>query len=174
MAANTWPLPGVWPPQGEPQHPSCCGQCKPLFGWEVLFLKDLCDEFSLFSLPGTCCWVPFWGSAAPYSPNPIPDCEGIAKMWKLFLLQDSLPRAQAPILKSFASFLSFSFGRPHSEEIDFSFWKTGVFCLHSASVLQELFHMQIYFWCICGKKSDLPILFLHHLLQILYISFMYD
>ena len=45
----------------------------------------------------------------------------------------------------------------------FFFFKSGVFCHHSEVVLQDLFHMQVNFWCICFGKVDVPILVLLNL-----------
>ena len=109
----------------------------------------------------------FWSSLLLH-PHPClwRDCQDV----ETFPPSGLPPQGTDPYPGIFSLFLFFSFGLPHSKEIDLSFWKTGVFCLHSASVLQEFFHMQIYFLCICGKIVDLPVLLLHHLLQILYIS----
>ena len=59
-------------------------------------------------------------------------------------------------------FLSLYFVLPHSEEIDFPFWVSGIFCQHSEIVLWKLLHIQIIIWCFYGRENGLPILFLFY------------
>ena len=43
------------------------------------------------------------------------------------------------------------------------FWVPDVFCQHSEIVLCNFLSVHMFFWCICGGESGLPILFLCHL-----------
>ena len=56
-----------------------------------------------------------------------------------------------------------SFALPRYVGSFLPFGTSEVFCQHSVGVLQELFHMQMYFWCICGEEGDLHVLLLRHL-----------
>lgn len=77
------------------------------------FLAGKCFSLKISVMNSLC--FPFLAPVAEFpseflqfpTPYPHPDCEVIAKMWKVFLLQDSLPRAQAPILKSLSLFYLF-------------------------------------------------------------------
>ena len=84
-------------------------------------------------------------------------------MQKLFL-QDSLTRLQVPILKSFVSIFVFSFCLTSFRGDWFAFLEgwgpLPVFTRYSMGVVP---HADYFFFYICGRRSDLPILFLHKL-----------
>ena len=130
--------------------------CKLLLGWEVLFSDDLCSELSLFCYLSTCfCFFP---SEVLKLPPSLP-VRGFLRAWKLFLLHESLPRAQVPVPKSFVSlslslffFFNLSLALPHSEEIGLPFSVFGAFHHHPEVVLWELFHMQKGFDVFMGEK----------------------
>ena len=108
MAANPSPLPGVWPPKPEPEHPASTHN-----GGHV-------NEF----LAGKCClamilwWILCFSFQAPVAMFPSGvlklssdcACERFLSVWKLFLLHESLPWVHFPVLKSFVSlFKNFTF-----------------------------------------------------------------
>ena len=53
-------------------------------------------------------------------------------------------------------YLSLSFALPHSEEIGFPFWTSGVLCKHSEDTLWEFFHMQMSFDTFVGENMVSP------------------
>ena len=62
--------------------------------------------------------------------------------------------------------MSLSFVLPCSKEISLPIWRPGVFCSCLEVALQELFHILMSFWCICGEAGNLPILLFCHLLPL--------
>ena len=82
---------------------------------------------------------------------------GFPTVWKLFLFQDSLRRTG--LSPELFCLLYFPF-----KENGLPFWVPGVLHQCSEVVLWKLLSIQMIFWWICGGESDLPILFLHHML----------
>ena len=84
-------------------------------------------------------------------------------VWKLFLLHDSIPGVQVPILNSFVSFLHLSFPPTPFQGDWFAFLE--VLCQHAKDVLWEFFHTQMILYIyiyICRGEGGLPTLFLCH------------
>ena len=84
-------------------------------------------------------------------------------VWKLlsFLRLPSLDGA--PSLTLLSLFLSFIFFLPPFKDNGLLFWVPDVLCWHSKVVLWNLLSIQMFFWWICGRESDLPVLFFCHL-----------
>ena len=70
------------------------------------------------------------------------------------------------------SFCLLYFVLPPFEEHGLPFWVLGVFRQHSQVVLLKLLSIPMIFWWICGRESDLPILFLCHLGTVLCLYFL--
>ena len=64
------------------------------------------------------------------------------------------------------SFYLLYFFLPSFKDNGLLLWVPDVLCQHSEIVLWNLLSVQMFFWSICGGESGLPVLFLHHLLQI--------
>ena len=116
--------------------------------------QEFCGDFFFFFFG----YAAIWNSRALHWPH----------SWEGFLICGNFSSFTTPspgwvsVPKCFFSLIIFIFF-PHFKEIGLPFWVTGVFHQCSEVVLWKLLHMQMIFWYICGRESDLPILFLHHL-----------
>ena len=63
----------------------------------------------------------------------------------------------------FLSFYLLYLVLPRFKDNGLPFWVPDVLFQHSEVVLWNLLSIQMFFQCICGGKSGLPILFLRHL-----------
>ena len=82
-------------------------------------------------------------------------------VWKLLLRLPSWTDLH-PYLFCLSFYLLY-FVLPPLEDKGLLFWVPDVLCQHPEVVLRNLLGSQMFFRCICGGESGLPILFLHHL-----------
>ena len=88
--------------------------------------------------------------------------------WEDFLVFGNFSLTPSPgqvsVPNSFVSLFVFLYlVLPPFKEHGLPFRVPGVFCRHSEDVLWKLLSIEIIFWWICGRESDIPTLFLHHL-----------
>lgn len=123
--------PWDWVPR--PTHCRWAWGCEPLLGWEVLFDKNLCCEFSALYLEYLLLHLSIRSPLRCGNISPALPLRGFPSVWKHFFLRESLPwvhplggasLSQSPL----PPFLSLSFAIPHSEEIALPFWKSQVLC----------------------------------------------
>lgn len=128
--SNPSPLPDIWPQSvGLSSKPPLAAS--DFHGWKVPFTNYLCHEFSpvcTFRAPNSCSPLRF---PAPLTPS----VSGFS-MWKFFLLQDRLLRAQISFLKSVVLFFfSIFIFCPTSFWIGLTSWKYQ----RSSAIIQKVF-----------------------------------
>ena len=153
MAVDPSPLPEVQTLKPRASAPSPClpwWACKQHLSWKVLVNNNPCDELSPFCLLSTCCYILLRGSRASFFPTHA----RVSKCEETFLLHGAPSEPQMLVPNPLSLYFPIYFALHHSVEISLPFWKSGVFYQLLESVLKELFHMKMYFWC-----STFPMLY---------------
>ena len=127
-----------------PHPPWCVSRQASQVGesWSALIL---CEGISPFCPLHPFCYAPLCGSKASPPPTPISTSEGASQCVESFPSSQLPPRGSGPILILLSLFFLFSFALPRYVGSFLPFGKSEVFFQHSVGVLQELFHMQMYF-----------------------------